>query len=53
MKQFIESLLLFQFITGRFSPVVKVKSKPVRAAIFASFWLVVFAYQVFGFVHSK
>lgn len=49
MRQFIESLLLFQFITGRYSPVVKVKSKPMRVAIYGGIFLTLFIFQIYNF----
>ena len=53
MKQFIQSLLLFQFITGRFSPVSKVQNKQVRVAAFAAIFTALFAYQVYDYMASK
>ena len=44
MRQFIESLLAFQLITGRCSPVFKIKNKLVRVAVFAAFFICIFAY---------
>ena len=49
MRQFIESLLIFQVVTGRFSPVLKVKSKPARVAIFAAIFTALFAFQVYDY----
>ena len=53
MKQFIQSLLVFQTTTGRYSPVTKVKSKPMRVAIYAAIFLVLFVYQVYDYTQSK
>ena len=53
MKQFIQSLIVFQVVTGRYSPVLKVKNKVVRVAIFAAIYILLASYQIYDFMSSK
>ena len=53
MKQFIVSLLVYQFATGRYSPVVKVQNKMVRVAIFAAIFFLLAGYQIYDFMSRK
>ena len=53
MKQLIENLILFQFITGRYSPVMKVKDKKLRVGLYLVIFLLMTAYQLYDYTQSK
>ena len=44
MKQFLESLFLFQLITSSSSPVMKISNKALRVLIFSGIFSLLFAY---------
>ena len=54
MKQFIVNLFLFQWITGRYSPVMsKVKNRELRVAILVAIFAALCGYQVYDYTQSK
>lgn len=44
MRQFLESLLLFQIITGQKCPIMKIENKLVRVVILTGLFALLFAY---------
>lgn len=47
------SLLVYQFATGRYSPLTKVQNKILRVAIYAAIFSLLAGYQVYEFMSSK
>ena len=53
MRELIENLIVFQFITGRYSPVMKVKDKKMRVLIFGAIFTLLTSYQLMHYMNSK
>ena len=53
MRQLIESIVVFNFVTSRFVPIRKSPSKVMQIAVYAAIFVAFFTYQVYEFTSSK